>query len=106
MGDVHPPSVRGRAVQVDAAGRRQGRAARRGRAQELEGAALDRYRAVAGVRCTHVPTLNLPTVRGKLEPYTTRPARHFPAAGTPFNRIAYAAAHVVSDPLADAEPWL
>ena len=31
VGDVHPPRRRGRAVQVDAARRRQGRAARRGR---------------------------------------------------------------------------
>jgi len=53
-----------------------------------------------------VPTLNLPTARGKLEPYATRPARQFPRAGTQFNRIAYAAAHVVADPLSDAEPWL
>src|SRR5260370_5160974 len=35
-----------------------------------------------------------------------RPARKFPAARPPFNRIAYAAAHVVADPLADADPWL
>src|SRR3954447_21634072 len=53
-----------------------------------------------------MPTLNLPTARGKLEPYATRPARQFPRAGTQFNRIAYAAAHVVADPLADGNPWL
>jgi hypothetical protein len=53
-----------------------------------------------------MPTLNLPVAGGRLERYTTRPARHFPAAETPFNRIAYAAAHVVADPMADAEPWL
>jgi len=35
-----------------------------------------------------------------------RPARQFPAAKPPFNRIAYAAAHVVADPLAHADPWL
>ena len=31
-----------------------------------------------------------------------------PATGKPpvFNRVAYAAAHVVADPLADADPWL
>ena len=50
MGDVHPPSLRGRAVQMDAGRRRQGRAARRGRAQELEGTALDRHPAAEGVR--------------------------------------------------------
>src|SRR4051812_19257057 len=102
MGDVHPPSLRGCAFQMDAAGRRQGRAAGRSRPQELEGAALDRHPAVAGV----MPTLNLPTAGGKLAPYTTRSPRGFPAARTPFNRIAYAAAHVVADPLAEADPWL
>src|SRR5689334_18235478 len=35
-----------------------------------------------------------------------RPPREFPAATPPFNRIAYAAAHVVADPLADIDPWL
>jgi hypothetical protein len=53
-----------------------------------------------------VPTLNLPVASGKLAPYTTKPPREFPAAKPPFNRIAYAAAHVVADPLADGDPWL
>ena len=53
-----------------------------------------------------MPTLNLPVSGGKLAPYTTRPARRFPPAKPPFNRIAYAAAHVVADPMADADPWL
>jgi hypothetical protein len=53
-----------------------------------------------------VPTLNLPVPGGKLKPYTMKPARQFPAAKPPFNRIAYAAAHVVADPLAEADPWL
>ncbi len=53
-----------------------------------------------------MPTLNLPSTGGRLAPYTTRPPRHFPAATPPFNRIAYAAAHVVADPLADGDPWL
>src|SRR5262249_13223417 len=53
-----------------------------------------------------MPILNLPTSDRTLAPYTTRPARKFPAAKPPFNRIAYAAAHVVADPLADADPWL
>src|SRR5438445_1662489 len=50
--------------------------------------------------------LNLPITAGTLAPHTTRPAREFPAAKPPLNRIAYAAAHVVADPLADADPWL
>jgi hypothetical protein len=53
-----------------------------------------------------VPTLNLPTASGSLAPYTTRPARAFPPADQPFNRVAYAAAHVVADPLADRAPWV
>src|ERR1700730_9023612 len=53
-----------------------------------------------------VPTLNLPIAGGSLAPYATRPPRNFPAAKPPFNRIAYAAAHVVADPAADADPWL
>jgi hypothetical protein len=53
-----------------------------------------------------MPILNLPTSDGTLAPYTTRPARKFPPAKPPFNRVAYAAAHVVADPLADADPWL
>jgi hypothetical protein len=43
---------------------------------------------------------------GKLKPYSTRPPREFPAAKPPFNRIAYAAAHVVADPSAEGDPWL
>jgi hypothetical protein len=53
-----------------------------------------------------VPTLNLPIAPGRLARYATRPPRQFPAAKPPFNRIAYAAAHVVADPLAQADPWL
>jgi hypothetical protein len=55
--------------------------------------------------CT-VPTLNLPAAGGRIAPYTTRPPKRFPKADKPFNRVAYAAAHVVADPLADANPWL
>ncbi|HWM48790.1 MAG TPA: dihydrodipicolinate synthase family protein [Xanthobacteraceae bacterium] len=50
--------------------------------------------------------VNLPTPTGRIEAYTTRPAKSFPAAQPPFNRIAYAAAHVVADPLADNDPWV
>ena len=54
-----------------------------------------------------MPTVTLPTADRRLAPYTTRPARHFPArAAGPFNRRALAAAHVVADPLADHDPWL
>jgi hypothetical protein len=53
-----------------------------------------------------VPTLNLPDASGKLVPYTMKPVRRLPPAKPPFNRIAYAAVHVVADPLADHDPWL
>jgi hypothetical protein len=53
-----------------------------------------------------MPTLNLPTAGGKIAAYTTRPPKQFPKPTAPFNRIAYAAAHVVADPLADNNPTL
>jgi hypothetical protein len=53
-----------------------------------------------------VPTLNLPTAGGRIAPHLMQPPRNFPAPTPPFSRIAYAAAHVVADPLADREPWL
>jgi Protein of unknown function (DUF993) len=53
-----------------------------------------------------MPNLNLPTSDGKLARYTTRPPKQFGKPSQPFNRIAYAAAHVVADPLADNNPWL
>ncbi|WP_375569168.1 dihydrodipicolinate synthase family protein [Ahrensia marina] len=51
-------------------------------------------------------TLHLPTADGTIEPV------HLTAGPTParsplgWNRIAYAAAHVVADPRADSDPWL
>ena len=58
-----------------------------------------------------MPTIRLPAKGGRVEDYATKPPKKFPkaapAAGAkPFNRIAYAAAHVVADPLADNDPWL
>ena len=53
-----------------------------------------------------MPTLNLPIASGKIAAYTTKPPKHFPAVQQPFNRVAYAAAHVVADPLNDNDPWL
>jgi hypothetical protein len=51
-------------------------------------------------------TLTLPTADRRLEAYTTAPAPARTADGTGFNRVAFAAAHVVADPLADVDPWL
>jgi hypothetical protein len=54
-----------------------------------------------------VPTISLPTAERRLVPYTTGEPIELPRGAAPkFNRIAYAAAHVVADPLADIDPWL
>jgi hypothetical protein len=55
-----------------------------------------------------VPTVSLPTLSRRLEPYTTGEPIELPPKGSlrAFNRVAYAAAHVVADPLADIDPWL
>jgi hypothetical protein len=52
-------------------------------------------------------TIRLPRADRGLETYRLSAPRHYPdkAAGT-MNRIAFSAAHVVADPLADADPWL
>lgn len=52
-------------------------------------------------------SLRLPTSAGALEDYRlTGAAPVQPVPGVAFNRIAYSAAHVVSDPLAPGDPWL
>jgi len=53
-----------------------------------------------------MPTIRLPAKNGRIEDFATRPPRKFPKPTAPFNRIAYAAAHVVADPLAEHDPWL
>lgn len=53
--------------------------------------------------------LTLPRADGSLERYSIRNAPLAVATGgarPAFNRIAYAAAHVVIDPLADSDPWI
>ncbi|MBW9113363.1 dihydrodipicolinate synthase family protein [Rhizobium cauense] len=55
-------------------------------------------------------TLRLPTSGGTIEDYLVAnsplAAPERPAGGHAFNRVAYAAAHIVVDPLADNDPWL
>ncbi len=53
-------------------------------------------------------TLSLPGIDRKLAPYTTGEPIQFPSKEeiASFNRVAYAAAHVVADPLADNDPWI
>jgi hypothetical protein len=52
--------------------------------------------------------LNLPQANGGLSPYTLQGNTPVaaPRAKSGFNRIAYSAAHVVSDPRAAIDPWL
>ncbi|MGA8154577.1 MAG: dihydrodipicolinate synthase family protein [Terriglobales bacterium] len=55
-----------------------------------------------------LPTLNLPATDGRLETYTVaNTPLVLPNASTPrqFNRVAYSAAHIVANPLADDNPW-
>lgn len=53
-------------------------------------------------------TISLPTKDRKFAPYTTGEPIAFPSKSEiqSFNRVAFAAAHVVADPLADNNPWL
>ena len=51
--------------------------------------------------------IRLPRADRTLEAFALSEPRNFPVrATTPFNRIAFSAAHVVSDPLAACDPWL
>ena len=52
-------------------------------------------------------SLKLPTANRAIETYRLAASRAFPAKleGT-LNRVAFSAAHVVSDPLGDVDPWL
>ena len=52
------------------------------------------------------PRSIFPPPAASSRPTRRKPPRQLPAAKPPFNRIAYAAAHVVADPLADGDPWL
>ena len=54
-----------------------------------------------------MPSLNLPTMDGRIEPYKLagEPCR-VPSEAPAWNRKAFAAAHVVVDPLADIDPTL
>jgi len=51
--------------------------------------------------------IKLPAADQRMEPYTLSAPRDFPAKQTQaFNRIAFAAAHVVADPLSTKDPWV
>ena len=53
-----------------------------------------------------MPVLRLPTNDGRLESFTTRQARIWELPGGKFDRAALSAVHVVSNPMADNDPWL
>jgi Protein of unknown function (DUF993) len=51
--------------------------------------------------------LDLPRADGRLEAYTPgAPSPYAISASPPRTRVAYAAAHIVCDPLANNNPWL
>ena len=52
--------------------------------------------------------IKLPRADGSLHEYTLQAARAWPhsAPGARWNRVAYAAAHVVADPYSSSDPWL
>jgi hypothetical protein len=51
--------------------------------------------------------IRLPRADRSLEAFALSVPQNFPLrAAAPFNRIAFSAAHVVSDPLAECDPWL
>ena len=52
-------------------------------------------------------SIKLPTADRRVEAYALSAPRDFPTnRGQAFNRVAYAAAHVVADPLSAKDPWL
>lgn len=51
-------------------------------------------------------TLNLPLVGGGQEKLTLTQTAPIVAGGGDWNRVAFAAVHVVADPLADNDPWI
>ena len=53
-----------------------------------------------------MPSLILPTNGGALDRYTLSGVPAWTPAVRGWNRTAYAAAHVVADPLSSVDPWL
>jgi len=61
---------------------------------------MDRRPEVKGLK------IDLPGAGGALKSYALQGPKAFGKPAKPFTRIAYAAAHVVADPLSAKEPWL
>src|SRR6476620_3881847 len=74
---------------------------------EFHGSRLS-LRSAGMTGASSMATISLPTKARSFAPYTTGEPIVLPKKGAPpkFNRVAYAAAHVVADPLADNDPWL
>jgi hypothetical protein len=53
-----------------------------------------------------IQAIGLPSQNGRIEQYQVREPKAFRKPDKPFSRVAYAAAHVVADPLSAKEPWL
>jgi hypothetical protein len=53
-----------------------------------------------------VLSIRLPSADGRMAEYSVREPRRFERPARPFTRVAYAAAHVVADPLSPKDPWL
>ena len=52
-------------------------------------------------------SIRLPTAGGTLQDFRLSVPKNYPATQSgAFNRVAYSAAHVVADPLAEQDPWL
>ena len=59
-------------------------------------------------RTTAKMSIDLPIAHGKTERFVLSEPKNFGATQTPakFNRVAYAAAHVVADPWSSKDPWV
>jgi hypothetical protein len=53
-----------------------------------------------------VLTIRLPAADGRMAEFAVHEPRRFDKPARPFTRVAFAAAHVVADPLSTKEPWL
>ncbi|HVP08047.1 MAG TPA: DUF993 family protein, partial [Burkholderiales bacterium] len=61
---------------------------------------MDRHPEIEGLK------ISLPAAGRGLETYRLKGPKAFAKPSKPFTRIAYAAAHVVADPLSAKDPWL
>src|SRR5688572_24675198 len=95
---------RGR-IPLEPARRREGRAARRARPEELAAAQMAGRTEAQAMKRDPILTLKLPS-RGGMEEFPVHEPRRFDRPQRPFTRKALAAAHVVADALSTREPWL